>query len=223
MLFSRLPRPPSPPEHHERRWNRTWAGEPTRGIRAFTGRTWSWTTTLADRLAGGAFSAAMLIGPLYARRHLHGAIGRGTISGGPAAGTALGSIVATVWTTRRPGVIISVGSAAMCLGPAGMAVGLPLPLILAGTLIAGIAFGPAAVARGTVVHQHVPGDQLGRVTAHQELATSVPIPIAYALAGVTADRLGSQVVIGACAAVIALAALAPLAVRDVRRLAFADR
>lgn len=62
----------------------------------------------------------------------------------------------------------------------------------------------------------------GRVTAHQEFATSVPIPIAYALAGFTADRLGSQTVIGACAAIIALAALAPLTVRDVRQLAFTD-
>ena len=50
----------------------------------------------------------------------------------------------------------------------------------------------------------------------------MPIPIAYALAGFTADRLGSQTVIGACAAIIALAALAPLTVRDVRQLAFTD-
>lgn len=219
VLFSRLPRPSSPPEHHGQRWN---SGELTGGIRAFTSRTWLWTTTLADCLAGGAFSAAMLIGPLYARRHLHGAISWGTITGSLAAGTALGSIVATIWTMRRPGVVISMGSAAMCLGLVGMAAGLPLPLILVGTLIAGIAFGPAAVARGTVVQQHIPGHQLGRVTAHQEFATSVPIPIAYALAGFTADRLGSQIVIGACAAIIALAALAPLAVRDVRQLAFTD-
>jgi hypothetical protein len=50
----------------------------------------------------------------------------------------------------------------------------------------------------------------------------VPIPIAYALAGLTADRLGTQIVMGACSTIIAVAALAPLAVRDVRQLAFAD-
>jgi hypothetical protein len=92
VLFSRLSRPPAPPEHHRQRWDRTWAGELTGGVRAFTSRTWLWTTTLADCLAGGAFSAAMLIGPLYARQHLHGAISWGTITGSLAARTALGSI-----------------------------------------------------------------------------------------------------------------------------------
>ncbi|GLY88826.1 MFS transporter [Actinoallomurus iriomotensis] len=221
VLFSRLPRPPALPDHHRRRWDRRWAGELADGVRALTGRTWLWTTTLADCLAGGAFAAAMLIGPLYARQYLHGAISWGAIAGGLAAGSALGSIMATAWTMRRPGIVISVGSAAMCVGLAAMATGMPLPLIMAGTLVAGIAFGPAAVARATVVQQHVPGHQLGRVSAYQEFAASVPIPIAYALAGVTADRLGARIVIGACAAIIAVAALTPLAVRDVRRLAFA--
>jgi hypothetical protein len=52
VLFSRLPHPPVLPDHHRRRWDRRWAGELADGVRALTGRTWLWTTTLADCPAG---------------------------------------------------------------------------------------------------------------------------------------------------------------------------
>jgi MFS family permease len=84
--------------------------------------------------------------------------------------------------------------------------------------VAGAAYGPAGVTRQTLIQQHIPHHELGRVSANIELAESIPIPMTYAIAGTTADRLGTQAVMTACAAIIAAAGLIPLALRDVRRL-----
>ncbi|GAA4600888.1 MFS transporter [Actinoallomurus liliacearum] len=194
-------------------------GDLVSGVRAITGRTWLWTTTLADCVTSGAFAAAMLIGPLYAREHLHGALSWGTITGTLAAATSIGSILAARWPSRRPGIVMSLGTAATASGVAAMSAGLPLPVIVAGTLVAGIAFGPAQVARVTAVQQHVPIDHLGRVAAYQEFATVLPTPLVYAAAGIAADTLGSRTVLVACAALIAGPALLPLTVPSVRALA----
>src|SRR4051794_32018427 len=105
-----------------------------------------------------------------------------------------------------------------CWAAAAAAAGLPLPVILVATAIAGAAYGPAGVTRQTLIQHHIPQHELGRVSANIELAESIPIPIAYGIAGTAADRLGAQAVMVACAAVMAAASLFLLALRDVRRL-----
>lgn len=89
---------------------------------------------------------------------------------------------------------------------------------MAGTLLAGIAFGLAQVARVTTLQQHISVNQLGRVAACQGLATVLPTPIVYAVAGAAADTLGSRTVLAVCAALIAGPALLPLTVPSVRQL-----
>ncbi|MEV0408350.1 hypothetical protein [Actinoallomurus sp. NPDC050550] len=178
---------------------------------------WLWTTTLADCVTGGAF-AAMLIGPLYAREHLHGALSWGTITGTLAAATSIGSTLAARWPSRRPGILMSLATASTAAGFAAMSANLPLPLIVAGALLAGIAFGPSQVARVTAPQRHIPIDQFGRVSAYQELVTVLPTPIVYAAAGVAADTLGSRTVLAVCAALIAVPALISLTIPSVRRL-----
>jgi MFS family permease len=123
---------------------------------------------------------------------LNGALDWGLINACLAGGTAAGSVLAAAWTTRRPGIVISLCTAGMSLGGWAAGAGLPLPVILGATAIAGAAYGPAGVTRQTLIQQHIPHHELGRVAANIELAESIPIPIAYAIAGTTADRLGTQ-------------------------------
>ncbi|WP_329245895.1 MFS transporter [Actinoallomurus sp. NBC_01490] len=188
------------------------------GWRALGSRTWLWSMTFSQCVGGAAFMAALVIGPAYARQHLNGALGWGLINSCLAGGTAAGGILAAAWTTRRPGILISLCMAGMPLGCWAAGLGLPLPVILLATAIAGAVYGPAGVTRQTLIQQHIPHQELGRVSANIELAESIPVPIAYAIAGTAADRLGTQMVMTACAAVIATASLIPLAVRDVRQL-----
>jgi predicted MFS family arabinose efflux permease len=86
------------------------------------------------------------------------------------------------------------------------------------TAIAGAAYGPAGVTRQTLIQHHIPHHELGRVSANIELAESIPIPVAYAIAGTAADRIGTQAVMAACAAIMSTASLIPLTLPDVRRL-----
>ncbi|GAA0358170.1 MFS transporter [Actinoallomurus spadix] len=218
VLFTRLPTVRTTGEQNPGRPAGVRLAELSDGIHAITSRTWLWTTTLADCVTGGAFAAAMLIGPLYAREHLHGALSWGTITGTLAAATSIGSILAARWPSRRPGILMSLGTASTAAGFAAMSADLPLPITVAGTLLAGLAFGPAQVARVTALQQHIPVNQLGRVAAYQELATVLPTPIVYAAAGTAADTLGPRTVLAVCAALIAGPALLPLTIPSVRHL-----
>ncbi|MCO5998455.1 hypothetical protein NE234_34255 [Actinoallomurus sp. WRP9H-5] len=218
VLFTRLPTVRATGEQSLGRPVGVRLAELSAGIHAITSRTWLWTTTLADCVTGGAFTAAMLIGPLYAREHLHGALSWGTITGMLAAATSIGSILAARWPSHRPGILMSLGTASTAAGFAAMSAGLPLPAIVAGTLLAGIAFGPSQVTRVTALQQHIPVNQLGRVAACQELVTVLPTPIVYAVAGAAADTLGFRTVLAVCAALIAGPALLPLTVPSVRHL-----
>jgi MFS family permease len=188
------------------------------GWRALASRTWLWSMTLSGCVGGAAFMAAMLIGPVYARQHLNGPLAWGLINLSLAGGTAAGSALAATWTTRRPGLVISLGTAGMSLGCWTAGAGVPLSVILFATAIAGAAYGPAGVTRQTLIQHHIPLHELGRISANLELTESVPIPIAYAIAGTAADHLGSQTVMTTCAVIMTTAGLAPLALRDVRRL-----
>jgi MFS family permease len=190
----------------------------TAGWRVLTSRTWLWSMTLSGCAGGAAFMAAMLIGPVYARQHLNGPLAWGLINSCLAGGTAAGSVLAATWSTRRPGLVISLGAAGMSLGCWTAGAGLPLSAIVVATAIAGAAYGPAGVTRQTLIQHHIPPHELGRVSANIELTESVPIPIAYAIAGTAADHLGSQTVMTTCAVIMTIAGLAPLALRDVRRL-----
>jgi MFS family permease len=215
IMFARLPFAAGmSPRACSRRWSAGLAD----GWRALSSRTWLWSMTLSECVSGAAFMAALVIGPAYARQHLNGALGWGLINSCLAGGTAAGGILAAAWTTRRPGIVICLCTAGMSLGCWAAGAGLPLPVILLATVIAGAAYGPAGVTRQTLIQHHIPHHQFGRVSANIELAESIPIPIAYGIAGTAADWFGAQAVMAACAAVIAAASLIPLALRDVRRL-----
>jgi MFS family permease len=190
----------------------------TEGWKAFTRRRWLLTLVCSEAIAGAAFMSVFILGPLYAVQNLNGARDWGVISGCLAAGSALGALLAGRLRLERVGLIVPLSAAAFAAGPAAMGLDLALPYVLGAVLLGGILAGPGSIARRTVTQIKIPNHQLGRVDGHTELIGSIPIPITYALAGRAADHLGAQLIIGICAATMAAAALAPLALADVRRL-----
>ncbi|MDL4813120.1 hypothetical protein [Actinomadura opuntiae] len=99
-----------------------------------------------------------------------------------------------------------------------MGAGLPLPGVIGGVLLGAFMAGPAANTQQSIIQIKIPRHLLGRVQANALLVESVPVPLAYLLVGTAADHVGAQHVIGVCALVMAVAALAPLALRQVRGL-----
>ena len=70
----------------------------------------------------------------------------------------------------------------------------------------------------TAIQNHVPHDLLARVSSWDILTSFVGMPLGQAMAGVLTDRFGTHRVLTACAAVILVAGVGPLAVRGTRRL-----
>ncbi|GAA2108543.1 MFS transporter [Actinomadura alba] len=209
--FARLPHAPAAPR-----------GKPQAGLaegwRAFTTRTWLLALVVSEGIGNAAFMSAFIIGPVYAQQNLDGAADWGLINGCLAAGSALGAWLAGRTNLHRAGLIVTASSAAFALGPAAMGLGLGLPVLAGAVLLGGALAGPGDIARRTLPQVKIPNQQLGRVDGHTLLIESLPIPIAYALAGPAADHFGAQPVIGACAVAMVTAALAPLSLREVRHL-----
>lgn len=217
--FTRLPRTQSRPEASAGR--PTSASPPARfvdGWRAFQRRRWLWALTLSEALVQGAFMSAFIIGPVLAEETLNGSRDWGLINGSLAAGSAGGAWLASRLTIRRAGWTRCLGAAALALGPATMGAGAPLPLVMGGMLLGAFAAGPAANTQQSIIQIKIPDQLLGRVQGHALLIESVPVPVAYLLAGTAADRVGAQHVIGVCALALTISALAPLVLRQVRSL-----
>jgi len=70
----------------------------------------------------------------------------------------------------------------------------------------------------TAIQNHVPHDLLARVSSWDILTSFVGMPLGQAMAGILTDRFGTHQVLTACAAVILVAGVGPLAVRGTRRL-----
>jgi MFS family permease len=188
------------------------------GWKAFTTRTWLLTLVVSEGIGHAAFMSAFILGPVYAQENLGGAADWGLINGCLAAGSAFGAWLAGRTNLHRAGLLVAWGSATFALGPAAMGLGFELPVLACAVLLGGTLAGPGNIARRTLPQVKIPNQQLGRVDGHALLIESLPVPIAYALAGPAADHFGAQPVIGACAAIMVAAALAPLSLREVRHL-----
>ncbi|MFC9970522.1 MFS transporter [Spirillospora sp. NPDC127200] len=212
--FARLPRMEGAPGRGGRRRR----AELAEGWRAFAGRRWLVALTLAEACGHAAFMAAFILGPLLAQQRFGGAQDWGLINGALALGSSAGACLASRVRSHRAGWVIAAGGAAFAAGPGAMGAGLALPVVLVAVAAAGLLSGPGQVAHRAAVQIKVPDRQLGRVQGHVLLVESLPVPLVYLGAGTAADAYGAQPVIGACAVVMALAALAPLLVGEVRRL-----
>jgi hypothetical protein len=125
----------------------------------------------------------------------------------------------------RPGRPLLVGCAAMLLWVpmfVVLAVSPTLAVLLPGAVLGGIGIEVFSVCWDLSLHQHVPQDRLSRVYSFDALGSYAMIPIGQLVAGPLALALGTEDAILACAAVIAVAIGATLAVPSVRHLRKTD-
>lgn len=191
---------------------------------------WLTVLTATTSIEAAAFLAAFVLGPLWAAEHLGSGVAWGWISGALAAGTVTGSLLAVrISRTRphpelvsRPTWLISAGGVALAVPLLVMAAGAPFAAIVVAVAAGGVLSAPGQALRPTLIQRRVAESVQGRVLANVELVGSVLVPVAYGLTGPAADAAGTTTVMGACGLVLATAALAPLLVKDVRRLSPQD-
>jgi predicted MFS family arabinose efflux permease len=190
----------------------------------FWSRPWLWIMVVQGAVGVLCWLVGFqLLGPVYASQRLGGAASWGLIASGLAAGLLGGSAVALLWRPRRVGPVVCAGIGSMALPLAAMASGAPWPLIAAAAAVTGVGLDVSIVSWSTLMQQRIPPDRLSRVTSYNTLGQILFVPVGYAVAGPVSEAAGVAVTLIACAGAIVVAAVAPLAVREIRLLAVPAR
>jgi predicted MFS family arabinose efflux permease len=189
------------------------------GWQEFRARTWLWVIVVQFAFVNAAFSGGFLVlGPLMAKRQLGGATTWGLVVATESAGFIAGGVLALWHRPRRPLLVATYG--VLCGAPVlvALAVVAPVPVVLGAAFVAGAGYETFGVQWDTAVQHHVPAEALSRVYAYDALGSLAFNPLGEGLAGPVTAELGLGRAIGLSAAIIVVATLAVLAVRDVRTL-----
>ena len=186
------------------------------GLSAVLAVPWLWITILVAAVTNislaGPLEAVM---PLLVTNHFGGGIG---LLGALDALAGVGSVGAAIWIGRQTrlrhrGLLVYLPW--IGCGLAVAALGLPVPIVAAGILMAGVG---ASLTTLELVWMHtlqelIPEGLLGRVSSIDLLGSAALMPIGYVAAGAMADAVGPALVFGvggvATAAILVLALLHP--------------
>ncbi|MER5810748.1 MFS transporter [Streptomyces sp. NPDC002033] len=189
------------------------------GWTAFRSRPWMWGYALSGALAVPLWMAGyQLLGPLVLSGRPDGAQHWGWAVSAFSAGMVLGSLIALQWKPRRVMLACVLVQLVWPLPLAALAYGADLISLLAAMLVSGASLELAVVFFETAKQQHVPQALIGRVTSLTMLGETALVPLAYVLAGGTADRAGSTAMMWTCCLGILVATVVLLAVPGVRGL-----
>jgi MFS family permease len=188
------------------------------GWREFRARTWLWSVILIWSLYGLLVfgPAAPLGGSVIVAEH--GSLAYGIVSSVFGAGAVGGGLIALRLRPRRPLAAGAVAVTAFAACPAVVAVPLPVPVIAAGFLCAGIGFAFWNVIWLTTMQTHVPATVLNRVYAYDVAGSTMILPIGRALAGPAAQLFGLRHVLLAATVFGLVGSGCMLAVPAIRRL-----
>ena len=207
------------PARDDHRPGTRFRAELSEGLAVFFQRRWLRVLAAMSAVSFGCWSAAVtVLGPVYARQHLHGPVGWGIVTSALGLGLACGSLISLLARPRQIGLIMcgSTGFSAMFM--ASMASGAPLPAVAAAAMTTGAAGTVQAITWTAYLQSVIPAGQFARVTSLYALATSALVPLAYLAAGPLTGLTGLRPAMWGCAAVEALAGLTASAIPDVRTL-----
>ena len=189
------------------------------GWNEFRARTWLWLIVVAAGLANAAWvGSESVLGPVVAKRSLHGATGWGLLSAAVAIGLVAAGLVALRWRPRRLLLYGVIGWLAAPLLLASLALPAPLPIVLLAGLVAGFGIELFGVYWLTALQQHIPEEMLARVNSYDALGSFVLIPIGLTVVGPLADAIGVSTTLWLSAAFGFVITAACLSSRDVREL-----
>jgi predicted MFS family arabinose efflux permease len=187
------------------------------GWRAFTEHTWVWLMTSWISLYFLiSYAPFFVLGPLVAKRSMHGAAGWALVLTGEAIGALLGAIAGGRARPRRPLVVIGLVFLVTAAQLVLLAAHAPLAAIAIAAVGAGFAFAFATVLWETALQRTIDPAKLSRVSAYNWMAAMAFLPAGYAIAGPVADAIGISTALWIGAAWLIVSLLAVLTVRDVR-------
>lgn len=188
------------------------------GWHEFSSRTWMWGVIVIWAVMGiAAFGPVVPLGSILVNS-AYNATGYGFVVSAHGAGTIVGGLIAM---RVKPGRPLAAGALAMCffaLEPLSIALGLPLALMAACHLTAGMGSAFWGVMWMTSVQTQVAPEVLNRVHAYEVAGSVMALPVGQALAGPVASLLGAREVLAISSAVAVTGCVVLLSVPAIRRL-----
>ncbi|MFI0480383.1 MFS transporter [Actinomadura sp. 9N215] len=184
-----------------------------RGWDEFKARTWMWSVILV-----WVFWGVLVIGPSVPLASQVIGTGYGWVMAALGLGTVLGGLVAIRLRPRRPlaaGAVALIGYVPV---PLTIALGLPLPLLMAGHLLGGCAMAFWSVMWSTSVQTQVAPDVVNRVNAYQVAGSVAGMAVGQALAGPATALIEPRgFMLGSTLVTVGIVA-ALLSIKPIRRL-----
>jgi MFS family permease len=198
---------------------RNFLGELKEGWREFVSRTWLWAIVLQFGFVNAVVSGTEnVLGPVVAKSHLGGATGWGLLLTSTSVGLIAGGLLVLRFSPRRILLAATLGYLLSIGFPIGLAVPLPLAVLLVFAFVAGIGNETFGVLWDTAMQQEIPQEKLSRVSSYDALGSFALIPLGLAAAGPVADAIGTRETFLGAAAISLVATAAVLLSRDVRTL-----
>ena len=194
------------------------------GWSEFRRQRWIFNTIVFFGIGNFTAQAWGVLAPLVMKEHYGGASTYGAVLSCFGVGMVVGGLIVLRWHPSRPLLASCVGAVPFGLGTWMIAFLVPLPVLLAAQLFAGIGLAIHLALWFTVFQQQVPEAARSRVSSYDALGSFVLIPLGTAAAGPIASAVGVKAtLIGAGAVTVAmnLLVLAQPIVWSVRRPALA--
>jgi MFS family permease len=193
--------------------------ELTEGWREFSSRTWLWAIVLQFGFVNAVeVGTEGVLGPAIAKDDLGGATAWGFILTAQSLGLVAGGLLLLRIRPRRILLAATLGFLLTIPFLLGLAGPLPLAGLIVLAALAGIGVETFGILWDTAMQQEIPQEKLSRVSSYDALGSFVLIPLGLAVAGPTAELVGTRPTIIGAAAISLTATLAVLLVRDVRTL-----
>ncbi len=189
-----------------------------RGWQEFRSRTWMWSVIVI-----WMFFGLLVFGPYYPldARLVSERLGMaafGWVMAGLGAGTIIGGLIAIRFRPERPLAAGGLAIAGFAFAPLSVALGLPLPLLMVGHLLAGCAIAFWSVMWSTSVQTQVGLDVLNRVTAYEVAGSIIGVAIGQALVGPVSSVVNPRTLLFVSSSACVTVCAALLLTGPIRRL-----
>ena len=189
------------------------------GWREFKARTWLWVIVLQFSLINAAVAGVRdVLGPVQADRHLGGAGPYGLIVAAAAAGFVASGVMMLRWRPQRMLLVATLAILAEVVQPVLWGIPAAVWALMAGGFLMGFGIEIFGVLWETTMQQQIPGEKLSRLYAYDMLGSIALMPLGLAVVGPIATVVGIRATCWGAAALVVLATLPVLAVREVREL-----
>jgi len=187
------------------------------GWTAVRSRRWLWTCIVYAAVANVMWGAWTALGPVVADRDLGGAGPWGTVIGATGVGALIGSVVATRVRPGRPLVFVALMEGVFALPLAFLAAGASVPVLALGAALSGAGLMLGMSVWETTLQRGVPQESLSRVSSYDWFGSYAFYPLGLAAWGSIAGAIGVHTALWLAFGLFAAAAVALVAVPDVRR------